>query len=105
MSFLTLLRRVAMTLLFILLPAASGWACTPVFVRGQASTLRLNVGQLTVPADARPGTPLYHKSFAWNRLSDGGEQWIAARTIRTGYHRCCWTVCCPGSDATDGLSN
>ena len=76
MSFLTLLRRVAMTLLFILLPAASGWACTPVFVRGQASTLRLNVGQLTVPADARPGTPLYHKSFAWNRLSDGGEQWI-----------------------------
>ena len=50
MSFLTLLRRVAMTLLFILLPAASGWACTPVFVRGQASTLRLNVGQLTVPA-------------------------------------------------------
>ncbi len=39
MSFLTLLRRVAMTLLFILLPAASGWACTPVFVRGQASTL------------------------------------------------------------------
>ncbi len=33
-------------------------------------------GQLTVPADARPGTPLYHKSFAWNRLSDGGEQWI-----------------------------
>ena len=76
MSFLTLLRRVALTLLFILLPAASGWACTPVFVRGQASTLRLNVGQLTVPADARPGTPLYHKSFAWNRLSDGGEQWI-----------------------------
>ncbi|CDL16111.1 Fimbrial adhesin precursor [Klebsiella pneumoniae IS46] len=52
-----------MTLLFILLPAASGWACTPVFVRGQASTLRLNVGQLTVPADARPGTPLYHKKF------------------------------------------
>ncbi|PLP38006.1 type 1 fimbrial protein, partial [Klebsiella pneumoniae] len=76
MSFLTLLRRVALTLLFTLLPAASGWACTPVFVRGQASTLRLNVGQLTVPADARPGTPLYHKSFAWNRLSDGGEQWI-----------------------------
>ncbi|MBN0617432.1 hypothetical protein JTM18_36690, partial [Pseudomonas aeruginosa] len=76
MSFLTLLRRVALTLLFILLPAASGWACTPVFVRGQASPLRLNVGQLTVPADARPGTPLYHKSFAWNRLSDGGEQWI-----------------------------
>lgn len=37
MSFLTLLRRVALTLLFILLPAASGWACTPVFVRGQAS--------------------------------------------------------------------
>ncbi|WP_406675598.1 fimbrial protein [Klebsiella pneumoniae] len=36
MSFLTLLRRVALTLLFILLPAASGWACTPVFVRGQA---------------------------------------------------------------------
>ncbi len=35
MSFLTLLRRVAMTLLFILLPAASGWACTPVFVRGR----------------------------------------------------------------------
>ena len=34
------------------------------------------MGQLTVPADARPGTPLYHKSFAWNRLSDGGEQWI-----------------------------
>ena len=33
-----------MTLLFILLPAASGWACTPVFVRGRASTLRLNVG-------------------------------------------------------------
>lgn len=66
----------ARTLLFILLPAASGWACTPVFVRGQASTLRLNVGQLTVPADARSGTPLYHKSFAWNRLSDGGEQWI-----------------------------
>lgn len=33
-------------------------------------------GQLTVPADARPGTPLYHKSFARNRLSDGGEQWI-----------------------------
>jgi hypothetical protein len=76
MSFLTLLRRAALTLLFILLPAASGWACTPVFVRGQATTLRLNVGQLTVPADARPGTPLYHKSFAWNRLSDGGEQWI-----------------------------
>ncbi|MGP4879038.1 hypothetical protein ACTXQV_44670, partial [Klebsiella pneumoniae] len=25
-------------------------ACTPVFVRGQASPLRLNVGQLTVPA-------------------------------------------------------
>ena len=76
MSFLTLLRRVALTLLFILLPAACGWACSPVSVRGQASTLRLNVGQLTVPADARPGTPLYHKSFAWNRLSDGGEQWI-----------------------------
>ncbi|MCY2228572.1 type 1 fimbrial protein, partial [Klebsiella pneumoniae] len=34
MSFLTLLRRVALTLLFTLLPAASGWACTPVFVRG-----------------------------------------------------------------------
>ncbi|MFH7088550.1 hypothetical protein ACHWWK_00385 [Klebsiella pneumoniae] len=34
------------------------------------------MGQLTVPADARPGTPLYHKSFARNRLSDGGEQWI-----------------------------
>ena len=69
MSFLTLLRRVAMTLLFILLPAASGWACTPVFVRGRASTLRLNVGQLTVPADARPGTPLYHKSFAGTALA------------------------------------
>ena len=76
MSFLTLLRRATLTLLLALLPPASGWACTPVFVRGQATTLRLNVGQLTVPADARPGTPLYHKSFAWNRLSDGGEQWI-----------------------------
>lgn len=73
MSFLTLLRRATLTLLLALLPPASGWACTPVFVRGQATTLRLNVGQLTVPADARPGTPLYHKSFAWNRLSDGGE--------------------------------
>ena len=76
MSFLTLLRRATLTLLLALLPPASGWACTPVFVRGQATTLRLNVGQLTVPADARPGTPLYHKSFAWDRLSDGGEQWI-----------------------------
>ena len=94
MSFLTLLRRVAMTLLFILLPAASGWACTPVFVRGQASTLRLNVGQLTVPADARPGTPLYHKSFA--ALATAANSGSAARTIRTGCHRCCWTVCCPG---------
>lgn len=76
MFFLTLLRRVVLTLLLVVLPTASGWACSPVFVRGQASTLRLNVGQLTVSPDARPGTPLYHKSFAWNRLSDGGEQWI-----------------------------
>lgn len=75
MSFLTLLRRVALTLLFTLLPAASGWACTPVFVRGRLHP-SAERGQLTVPADARPGTPLYHKSFAWNRLSDGGEQWI-----------------------------
>ena len=98
MSFLTLLRRVALTLLFTLLPAASGWACTPVFVRGQATTLRLNVGQLTVPADARPGTPLYHKSFAWNRLSDGGEQWIRCADDPHGF-------AVRGSDATDGLSN
>lgn len=34
MFFLTLLRRVVLTLLLVLLPTASGWACSPVFVRG-----------------------------------------------------------------------
>ncbi len=97
MSFLTLLRRAALTLLLALLPAVSGWACTPVFVRGQASTLRLNVGQLTVPADAQTGHPAVStKSFAWNRLSGRRRTaGSAARTTRTDCRRCCWTVCCP----------
>ncbi len=44
------LRRVAMTLLFILLPAASGWAVRQC-LSAAGLHLRLNVGQLTVPAD------------------------------------------------------
>lgn len=95
MSFLTLLRRVALTLLFILLPAASGWACTPVFVRGQASTLRLNVGQLTVPADARPAPRCIIKVSPGTALATAANSGSAARTTRTGCRRCCWTVCCP----------
>lgn len=106
MFFLTLLRRVVLTLLLVLLPTASGWACSPVFVRGQASTLRLNVGQLTVSPDARPGTPLYHKSFAWNRLSDGGEQWIRCADDPHGLSPLLLdSLLSGGGDATDGLSN
>ncbi len=96
---------VAMTLLFILLPAASGWACTPVFVRGQASTLRLNVGQLTVPADARPGTPLYHKSSPGTALAtaanSGSLRGRSARAVTAAAGQ----SAVRGSDATDGLSN
>ncbi len=55
MSFLTLLRRATLTLLLALLPPP---ADGPVrrCLSAAATTLRLNVGQLTVPADARPGT-------------------------------------------------
>ncbi len=63
MSFFNSPASVAMTLLFILLPAASGWACTPVFVRGQASTLRLNVGSSRFRLTPDPAPRCIIKSF------------------------------------------
>ncbi len=92
----TLLRRVALTLLFILLPAASGWACTPVFVRGQASTLRLNAGSSRFRLTPDPAPRCIIKVSPGTALATAANSGSAARTIRTGCHRCCWTVCCPG---------
>ena len=76
MCFLTL-NRLKWWLIPVLLHGAQALACSPVFAQGKASTLRVDVGSMVIHANALPGTPVYSKTFSWNEISDGGEQWIA----------------------------
>lgn len=55
----------------------TGHGMHPFLAQGKASTLRVDVGNMVVHANALPGTPVYSKTFSWNEISDGGEQWIA----------------------------
>lgn len=77
MCVLTLASRLKGWLFLVLLHTPPAMACTPFLAQGKASTLRVDVGNTVVHANALPGTPVYSKTFSWNEISDGGEQWIA----------------------------
>ncbi|MEB6377628.1 type 1 fimbrial protein [Leclercia adecarboxylata] len=58
-------------------------ACTPFLAQGKASTLRVDVGNRVIHANTLPGTPVYSKTFSWNEIGDGSEEWV---TCDNGQH-------------------
>ncbi|OMP91467.1 fimbrial protein [Raoultella terrigena] len=87
MYFLTRFSPLKWLLLLYLLVATPGFACSPAFVRGGAAHLRINLGNLVVPANALVGSPVYSKTFAWDAVSDVGSQWLSCDNSHPARHQ------------------
>ncbi|HFZ8994351.1 TPA: fimbrial protein [Citrobacter freundii] len=61
-------------------------ACTPQFAKGQTANLMLDVGNIVLSPGAPPGSNSYRHAFAWNAISDSGEQWITCDDRVSEHH-------------------